>query len=283
MRVHLGPSSGSRWTARGRPCGRRGRCSGRRRGRPGCPGESRRCVRPRRFRMVAPWPRQLYIPIMPTNFARRHANLGIGHPPSVIRHRPSAHHDRIPAPFAPTSTVGAARPDRVGTAPTGEAGSGWRSRTSWSSVAVDRLAVEQALGQLDERRGPASARIVEAVGRAPRRGCGGPRGRSRGRVCSLHGPLGRRRADGSAARAVADPAQARAHAELGDHPPGDLRGPLEVAGAAVGRLAERDLLGERAAEQAADRVSERQLAGVEEPVLLGAVHACSRPCRCRGR
>ncbi len=48
-------------------------------------------------------------------------------------------------------------------------------------------------------------------------------------------------------------------------------GPLEVAGAAVGDFAVDDLLGDRAAEQAADGVLEPAL-GVQEPVVLGPVH-----------
>ena len=70
--------------------------------------------------------------------------------------------------------------------------------------------------------------------------------------------------------AVALPAQDGAHAELQDHAADDRGGPAEVAGAAVGRLAQRDLLGQRAPQQAADRVLERG-PGVQQAVVLGAV------------
>ena len=61
------------------------------------------------------------------------------------------------------------------------------------------------------------------------------------------------------------------YAELGHHLARDLRRPLEIAGAAVGDLAVDDLLGNRAAQQAADRVLEPAL-GMEEAVVLGAIH-----------
>ena len=54
---------------------------------------------------------------------------------------------------------------------------------------------------------------------------------------------------------IADPAELGAHPELGDHPPGDRRGPLEVAGGAVGDLAVDQLLGDRAGQEHPDVVS----------------------------
>ena len=81
---------------------------------------------------------------------------------------------------------------------------------------------------------------------------------------------------------VVEPAQDRTHAELDDHAPGDLRGPLKIAGAAVGGFSQGNLLGQASGQKAADRAAGTR-SGYGAGGLPPGDRACSPGRRCPGR